>query len=133
MYLLDVNGKTVFAKLTDVYAACQFLIADAPQLHPLICLKSSCPRNANCMEHLAKIVKFIFDRFEAAQLLFLYFSYRDLPGSQRAGVFWRDMRDPRYITFNRSAWEKLKKMGTVYELNIPNELLLGGSFQPKSL
>jgi hypothetical protein len=77
------------------------------------------------MGNLAKRVKYIFDQFPTADLLLLYFSYRDRPGSQRAGIFWRDFREPRYITMNRAAWERMKAMGTVYEWQLPNSLFLG--------
>lgn len=125
MYILEVQGKTLFIKLKDLYPECEFLIEDQPQLYPLRCLVDHCPRNANCMEKLAKRVKYIFDAFKDAQLLLLYFRYRDKPDSHRAGVFWRDMDiPPRFITFNRTAWDKCKELGTVYEWQLPSELFL---------
>ena len=76
------------------------------------------------MEKLAKRVKAIFDAFPTAKLLLLYFKYRDRPNSLRAGVFWRDMSEPRIITMNPGAWEKMKQLGTVYEWNLPMEIML---------
>jgi hypothetical protein len=124
MYVLEVQDQTIFTKLVDVFPECSVLIKDSPKLHPLFCLKSNCPRNANCMGKLAHRVKYVFDQWPKAQLLILYFSYPDQPGSQRAGLFWRDMREPRYITMNRTAWVKLKKMGTIYKWQMPAELFL---------
>lgn len=129
MYLLEVNTKTIFAKLKDVFPECEVLIQDAQQLYPLRCLKDHCPRNANCMEKLAHRVKYIFDNFKEAQLLILYFAYRDRPGSTRAGLFWRDMREPRFITFNRASWEKMKEVGVIYEWTLPQSLFLGQTDQ----
>ena len=77
------------------------------------------------MEKLAKRVKHIFDTFERTELLILYFKYRDHPTRLRAGVFWRDLREPRLITMNPYAWEKLKEIGTVYEYTLPDVLFLG--------
>lgn len=130
MLTIEITGKvtgksTIFAKLNDVFPECSFLIQGEPNLYPLFCLRNDyCPRNRNCMEILAKRVKFMFDTFTDAALLFLYFTYQDKPGSHRSGIFYRDMREPRYITFNRTVWEKVKKLGTVYELTLPDSLFL---------
>lgn len=123
---LEFHG-TLFAKLQDIYPECNFLIKDSTQLHPLICLTSSCHRNANCMTKLVQRIKFLFDNFQNCELILLYFSYRDKPGSQRAGVFWKDFREPRYITMNRSAWEKIKKEAILYQITLPTDLFLGGT------
>ena len=131
MYLLEVQTKTIFAKMREVYPECEFLIKDAPQLFPLRCLVDHCPRNANCMEKLAHRVKWFFDTFPKSELLILYFAYRDRPGSTQAGLFWRDMSEPRFITMNRSSWEKMKSVGTIYEYSLPDSLFLkktGDSF-----
>ncbi len=126
MYILEVNERTLFTKFDEIYAECKFLIEDQPQLYPLICLNSHCHRAMNCMEKLAKRVNALFDAFPKAQLLILYFKYRDAPDRLRAGVFWRDMREPRYIVMNPGAWEKMKQIGTVYEWELPRELALSG-------
>lgn len=125
MYVLEVQEKTIFCKLKDVYPECEHLIMDSQQLYPLRCFRDDgCPRNSNCQEKLAHRTKFIFDNFPNAQLLVLYFSYRDRPGSTRAGLFWRDIREPRLITLNRTGWEKMKEIGVVYEWELPNHLFL---------
>lgn len=123
MYLLSVHDTTLFAKFEDVYPECFFYIDDEPQLHPLICYLGPCHRAQNCQEKIAKRVLVIFEAFPEAQLLLLYFTYRDKPGSYRAGVYWRDMREPRYITFNRAAWEKMKEVGELYEWDFPEKIL----------
>jgi hypothetical protein len=129
MYLLSVQGRSIAIKLVDLYPECEFLIKGSPQLHPLICFVGPCHRNANCMEKLAKRVKYVFEQFKDAQLLVLYFKYQDKPNSIRAGVFWRDLREPRYITINPYAWEHLKKRGEVYEWNLPDFLTIERSIQ----
>jgi hypothetical protein len=123
--VLEIQKKTLFMKMKDVYPECEYLIADQPQLFPFRCLRDSCPRNANCMGKLAVRVKYIFDTFKEAELVVLYFKYRDRPQSQRAGIFWKDMREPRYITMNLYSWAKLKELGTVYEWEIPDDVFLG--------
>ncbi len=129
LLVLEVKGPSgqtsLFIKLEWVFPECSFLIKDADNLYPLFCLKNSyCPRNASCMDKLAKRVKYIFDHFPNSEVLYLYFRYRDLPNSQRAGVFWKDLREPTYITFNKTAWEKFKNIGTVYEWRLPDSLFL---------
>ena len=74
---------------------------------------------------LANRIKYVFDTFDDSDLLLLYFRYPDMPGSHRAGVFWRDMREPRYIVFNRSQWEYMKQIGVVYQWRLPDTLFLG--------
>lgn len=125
MYFLEIQKKTLLTKFVEVFPECEFLIQDQDQLFPLRCLLGDCHRNSNCMETLVRRIKYIFDRFEDAHLLVLYFKYRDNPKQLRAGVFWRDLREPRYIVVNPYAWEKLKEIGTVYEWNLPDSLFLG--------
>ena len=121
MYVIEVNGKTILAKFTDMYPECEFLISDQEQLHPLICLKSHCHRAANCMEKLVKRVKHLFDAFPKAELLILYFRYKNDPGI-KGGVFWKDLSEPRLIPVNSFAWKKIKSLGTVYTWDLPGEL-----------
>jgi hypothetical protein len=126
MYILEVNKRTLFAKFLEVYPECSFLIEDQPKLYPLICLESSCHRAQNCMNKLANRVKAIFDAFPESQLLVLYFKYRDAPNRLRAGIFWKDMREPYFRVLNPGAWDTFKRIGTVYEWELPMELRLGG-------
>lgn len=124
MLILAVNEKTLFTKLENIYPECFHLISDLDKLFPLICLKTSCPRNANCMTTLAKRVKFLFDSFPLAQLLVLYFKYRDKPKSIRAGLFYKDLREPRLITMNPWGWKYFKEKGEVFEWTMPDALFL---------
>ena len=126
-YVLQVTSRTgkvvVFLKLRDLFPECFFYIEHSPQLFPFRCLRDNgCVHS--CMEKLVKRVKYVFDTFKDAQLLLLYFSWRDQPGSQRAGVFWRDFSEPRYMTFNRKGWAKMKEIGTVYSWRLPDNLFL---------
>jgi hypothetical protein len=120
------TGKSaIFMKLKDVYPECEFLIQDADQLFPLRCIRDDgCPRNQRCLETLAKRVHHVFNTFADSDLLLLYFRYHDAPGTHRAGVFWRDMKEPRFITFNRSVWERMKQIGVVYQWSLPDTLFL---------
>jgi hypothetical protein len=79
------------------------------------------------MSTLANRVKYIFDTFVNARLLFLYFSYRDFPNKQRAGIFTKELDEPRYITFNLHAWEKVKSLSTIYEWSLPDSVFLASS------
>lgn len=125
MYILEVNKRTLFAKFLEVYPECEYLIKDQPQLHPLICLKSTCHRAQNCIKKLVKRTHAIFEAFPEAQLLVLYFKYRDAPNRLRAGIFWKDMREPYFRVLNPGAWSTFKRIGTVYEWEMPLGLKLG--------
>jgi len=120
------SGKAVlFLKLVKLYPECLMLTSDAPQLHPLFCLAHDvCPRNQSCMDKLVMRTKYIFDTFPDVVVLLLYFKHHDKPDSHRAGVFRRDMTEPRLITFNRSVWEKMKTVGTAYAWTIPDSVFL---------
>ena len=131
MFLLEIREKTLFARVKDIFPECEVLINGSPQLYPLRCLVDHCPKNANCMEKLVHRVKYIFDTFEKAELLILYFAYPDRPGSIRCGVFWKDFRPPYYRTINRTSWELFKKNGTVYSWQLPDWLLLGHTKAPE--
>ncbi len=129
---LEIKGKktgrtVLFTKLDNIYKECSFLIQGEDRLYPLICLRDTCHRNMNCMTVLAHRVKYVFDTFPDADILLLYFRYHDRPKSHRAGVFNRNMDEPFFITFNVTAWEKIKKIGTVYEWNLPDSLFLSSS------
>lgn len=127
-FVLEVVGRkqsVLFVKLRDLFPECEFLLRDAPQLFPFRCLQDYCPRNQNCMEKLAKRTKYVFDTFKDVTLLLVYFSYPDMPGSHRAGVFWRDVeKTPKYIVFNRTTWERMKRIGTVYKWSLPSSVFL---------
>ncbi len=66
------------------------------------------------METLAKRVLYWFERVEPkAELMVAYYKYPDQPNSIRAGIFYRDMSEPRVINLNVTAFEKFKKEGLV--------------------
>lgn len=128
--ILKVIGKrtgrsTLFMKLEYIFPECFVLIKQSPQVFPLRCLSDSCPKNNNCMDTLARRVNYIFDNFLDIDLLFLYFSYQNKPGSYKAGLFTRSFDAPRILTLNRSMWSKLKNIGVVYQWQRPNWLSLG--------
>src|SRR5262245_39418598 len=102
MYLLSIQDKTLFCKFFDIYPECGLLVQDQPKLFPLICLESECHRNSNCFVKIAHRVQYIFDQFPKATLLILYFSYRNEPDRLRAGVFWRDFENTRFVKINKS-------------------------------
>lgn len=121
-----ITGKAVlFIKLDSLFPECSFQIKDLVQLFPLHCLKNNfCPRNLNCMGKLANRVKLVFDTFPDAVYLLLYFKWRDKPDSHRAGLFSKDLQEPRFLTLNRSSWEKMKEIGVIYSWNLPEKVFL---------
>jgi hypothetical protein len=129
------SGQSVlFMKLRDLFPECEFLISDLPQMYPLRCLnEDGCPRNQNCMDKLVGRLRYVFDTFPDVQTVLLYFRYRDRPGTHRAGVFTRSMNEPRLITFNRTAWEKCKEIGTAYNWPLPDSLFLQTGETPDQL
>ncbi len=80
------------------------------------------------MEVLAKRVKYLFDNVEpSAGLIIAYYKWRDKPNSIRAGVFDRDLQEPRHIVCNRSAFKRCQNLGDTFQWEPPTEYyLLGG-------
>lgn len=123
------HKHSIFIPFKYLYPECLVLIDKGEKLSPLLCLKDSCPVNANCPSRLAKRVKFLFDHVAPeSKMIYAYFKYRDRPNSIRAGVFDRELNEPRVITLNKSAFEKFKKEGVIHQWNPPMDYwLLGGS------
>ncbi len=133
MLILEVNNCAIFTKFEELFPECNFLIKDEEKLFPLICLKDTCHRNMNCMEKLAKRIKYLFDLFTNAKILILYFRYRDKPNSLRAGVFWRDFEvPPKYITMNPGAWGRFKEIGTIYDITFPSFIEIENKYKVTS-
>ena len=68
------------------------------------------------MEGLAKRVHYFFDNvvFDA-ELIIAYFKYHDRPQSIRAGIFFRNMDEPRVMTLNPYAFKKFQREGDTYK------------------
>lgn len=110
--------STLFAKIDDVFPECGVLIHNADRMDRLQCFVDSCHVGANCMEKLAVRLRAMFDTFPTAQLCYLYFKRRS-DGKMRAGLFWRDFRNPRMLGINKWAWERMKTYGQVYQFAPP--------------
>lgn len=126
---------TVFIPLKYIYPECSVLIEPYQQLSPLHCLREDgCPANKNCMETLAKRVNYFFTFVTPeAELLIAYFKYRDRGNSIRAGVFDRNMKEPRVMTLNPFAFKKFQREGITYTWMPPDEFLFmhgGGGLIP---
>lgn len=110
---------TLWAKMDDVFPECGLLIKDATRMEQLQCFIDSCHVGANCMERLARRIKVLFDAFPKTELIYLYYRRRS-DGLLRAGLFWSDFREPRLISMNRGAWERLKHHGQVFQFTPPD-------------
>lgn len=113
---------SVFMPLKYVYPECMTLIEPHDQLSPLFCLAHDhCPANKGCMDILAKRINYLFTFVvPTGQQIIAYFKYRDRPESIRAGIFNRDMKEPRVMTLNRSAFQKFQRESIMYTW-IPND------------
>jgi len=115
------NGRYVFIPLRYVYPECMQLIEKHERVSPLLCLKSDCPANKNCMSTLVHRVNYLFTEVEPrAELIVAYFKYRDTT-SIRAGVFNRDMDDPKVSTINPFSLKRLLGEGTTMQWFPPDE------------
>lgn len=114
---------SVFIPLKFVYPECSVLLEPFSHLVPLHCLnQDGCPANKGCMEILAKRVNYLFTTVVPdAQQLICYFKHKDRPDSIRAGVFTRDMIEPKLMTLNRSAFKKFQREGITFAWTPPNE------------
>jgi len=79
------------------------------------------------MDILARRAQAIFNELlpETVRVLVLYFRKRNVLG-YGAGIFWRDMREPRVITMNPHAWERVKARGLVYQFTPSDTFFLSG-------
>lgn len=104
--------------LKYLYPECEILLQGSPSLTPLHCLQNdACPSNRNCMENLAKRVNFFFGEVEPqTELIVAYFKQGE---SIKAGLFNKDLEEPRLITCNRSAFQKCYKEGITYKWDPP--------------
>lgn len=115
------GGKYVLIPFRYVYPECLQLIEKHERVTPLICLKSDCPANKNCMGTLVHRLNYLFTEVEPkAQLIIAYFKYRDST-SIRAGIFNRDMDNPRVATINPFSFKRLMGEGTTMQWFAPDE------------
>ena len=104
---------TLFAKLDDVFPECGLLIKESDRMERFQCFIDSCHVSANCMERLVRRVKPMFDTFPTVDLIYLHYRRRS-DNRMRAGLFWRDVREPRLLSVNTYAWERMKTYGQVF-------------------
>jgi len=116
-------SMTVFLPLGYLYPECKLHIEGHELLTQLHCLQETCPRNRNCMDTLARRVKFFFDRVTPGEKLIIAY-YKTVTGRIKAGLFYPDLREPRLITCNKSAFRRCKRRGTVYRWDPPAEFYL---------
>lgn len=134
IFYFRFQHKTTFIKLQYLFPECEYLIEGKDQLHPLKCLQSSCPVNANCMEGLAKRVNYFFENVAiGSELIIAYFKYPDRPNSIRAGVFYKDFDEPRVMTMNPWAFKKFQREGDAYKWVPPEEFYRLSSSAPDIL
>jgi hypothetical protein len=117
---------SVFMPFKYLYPECLTLIEPYDQLSPLHCLRNDhCPVNKGCMDILAKRVNYLFTHVvPTGQQIIAYFKYRDRPNSIRAGVFVKDMAEPKLMTLNLSAFKKFQREGFTYTWVPPDEYML---------
>lgn len=127
-YFVIFSTKTAFWKMQDIFPECFLYREHTPQIDPLKCLleDNACHVNHNCMEVLAKRINVLFQEvLPSVNVIVLYFKRR---GSQRygAGLFWRDMREPRVIPINLSAWNYIKQRGNIFTFSPNSSFFLSG-------
>jgi len=77
------------------------------------------------MDVLAKRLNYLFT-FVApdVKLIITYFKYRDRPDSIRAGVFDRDLNNPKVIVANQANFKRFQKEGVAFTLYPPDDYWL---------
>lgn len=134
-YFVLFSTKSAFFKLNDIFPECAFHREHAPQVDSLQCLQEdhSCHVNHNCMATLVHRVHVLFQEvLPSVQVIVLYFRKH---GNQRygAGLFWRDMREPRVIVMNPWAWERIKQRGNVFAFTPTQSFFLTGQSAPPEI
>ena len=129
--IVNDGMRTVFMPLRYLYPECMVLIDKDPQLYPLQCLRTSCPKNKNCMEVLANRVKYFFDNVTpGAGMIVAYYKWKDRPNIIRAGIFEAHLPEPRQITCRTSVFKRYQREGEKYSWDPPTDFyLMGGSSQ----
>lgn len=113
IYYTVFQNKNVFIPLRYLYPECSVFISEHDEVNQLQCLETSCPVDQGCMYVLAKRLSLLFEHLEDAQLVIAYYKLRS--GRIRAGVFRREMEEPRVITCNPSALTKFQREGNSFE------------------
>jgi hypothetical protein len=122
------QGHSLFIPLRNLYPECMVLIEPHERLSPLQCFKTHCHAMKGCPEVLARMVNYLFTHVcPSAQMIYAYFKYRDRPQSIRAGVFDRDLNEPKVIIVNPWGFRKYQKEGVAFEWHPPDEFLFMGS------
>jgi len=130
MYFVIFSQRTAFLKLEDVLPECFYLRRESPQLEPLLCLleDNACHVNQNCMEKLVKRLHVLFEEvMHGIDLILLYYRQRAVVDSIGCGIFWRNLRDFKIATINRSAWAMIKNRGNVFQFQPATEFYLSGA------
>jgi len=128
MYFLLMSRKTSLFKLNEIFPECALYREQHPRIEPMVCLQetTACTVGCNCMENLAKRLRVLFEEvLNGVDLVVLYFKKRNLHGMGGL-VLWRDFREPRVITVNPTAWNKIKDRGWVYEFTPGPSFFLSG-------
>jgi len=126
-YFVVLSSNSAFFKLQDILPECFLYREQSPRLEALVCLReNACHVGHNCMETLVQRARALFEELlPTVSVLVLYF--RKLDGGYRAGLFWRDMREPRVITMNPYAWERVKARGKIFQFLPSESFFLGKS------
>lgn len=127
MYFVVFSSKTAFFRLVDIFPECGLYQEKSPQLEPMVCLTENvCHVGHSCMDKLARRVHAIFEEVvPSADLLLLYYRKRNYDGLG-ASIFYRDMSNPRNITMNPYAWERIKRRGKIFEFDPSVDFFLTG-------
>ena len=127
LYFLLLCNHTAFFKLDSVFPECYLYRDQMPRTDPLMCLHSTCPANHSCMETVAKRLFVLFNEvMPQVELIILYFRKQTTLGLG-AGLFWKNMQEPRFITMNPSAWDLVKSRGFVFEFQPGASFFLSGA------
>lgn len=139
IYFLSLSNKynsdfTAFFKFQDILPECYFN-REGSGLEVATCIKNmDCHVNHNCFEILFKRVNILFNEtvVHGTSIILLYFRKVGVPGLG-AVVFDRqfDKVEPRWITMNPSAWNKVKNYSEVYSFKTNSEFFLGNTKEVK--
>lgn len=125
------KNKTIFLPFKFLYPECSILIKGEQKLYNLLCLKANCPRNKNCPEVLAKRVHYFFSEVEPlGELIISYFTHPNCGTSIKAGIFTKQLDEPRLITVNKSGFDKYRKESIIKQWSVTDEFINIGGYYP---
>lgn len=125
-YYIVVSDKTILIPLRQIYPECAVLLAGSPNAENLQCLRyGTCNQSVDtCMRILAERVDKFF-RLQPEERTHMLAYYKTPSGSLRGCWFTSDFDEPKVVTCNKHAFDRLRYYGEIHSWE-PDSSFYGG-------